>query len=170
MRIWGNNRGAVLAEFSLAFLPIAAMFTVLMEVSRYSIARIAVQHAASVSVRACSVIQEPQYGPGSKEGVDGTEADIETAGKMALKPWMDSNTLSDVTVDCPAQGDPSGTDEATVKASYHCSIPLGGQLVCGTMAFTSINSTNGSVSADPTVPIETKARMAHQGSRYIIAE
>ncbi len=167
-RLGRNNRGAVLVEFAIAFLPIFAMFAVLMEITRYSIARVAMQHAASVSARACAVIQKPQNK--GKDGVNGPETDIEKAGKVALLPWTLKQTLSDVSVECPEQGDVGGTDVAKVTATYHCAVPVGGQLVCGAMAFTSINSTNGAVLSDPTTKIELQARMAHQGARYEIGE
>src|SRR5450631_3136355 len=101
MKRRSTNRGAVIVEFALAFLPIAAIFTVLMEVGRLSIARIAMQHSASVSVRACSVIQNPRPEDADGNGLDGNELDIQRAGEMAVKPWIESNTLSDVAVDCP---------------------------------------------------------------------
>ena len=56
------RKGAVLAEFAIAFIPIMAMFLVLCQLSRYYIARLAVLHAAEVSVRACAVIIEPDPG------------------------------------------------------------------------------------------------------------
>ena len=168
IRLGTSNRGAVLVEFAMAFLPVYAIFAVLMEVTRYSIARVAIQHAASVSVRACAVIQKPQNK--GKDGVNGPESDIEKAGKVALLPWTLKQTLSDVSVECPEQGDVAGTDVAKVTATYHCAVPIGGQLVCGAMAFTTINATNNVVLSDPTTKIELQARMAHQGASYEIGE
>jgi len=73
------RKGAVLAEFAIAFMPICTMFLCVCQLSRYSIARLAVLHAAQVSVRACAVIVDPD--PGHETNLDGPDSDVQTKNK-----------------------------------------------------------------------------------------
>ena len=158
MSIWSNKKGAVMVEFAIAFMPIFSLFLVFMEVTRYSMARMAMEHAAGVSARACSVIQTPQnQGMANVDG-DPTK-DIQQAGEDALKVWTGKNTigsknevvLSAVKVTCDPPQNPQGTDETTIEATYHCNIPLANRLVCGWSHQTKLTM---------------KARMGHQGAKY----
>jgi Flp pilus assembly protein TadG len=158
MSVWRNKKGAVMVEFIIAFMPIITIFLVLVEVSRYSMAKMAMEHAAGVSARACSVIQTPQNQGIDK--VDGDPAtDVQKAGQTALNVWTGNNKigsknavlLSNVKVTCDPPAGPTGTDEAKVEADYHCRVPLAGRLVCGFSKKTTI---------------KTMARMGHQGAKY----
>lgn len=160
MSIWRNKKGAVMVEFAIAFMPICTIFLVLMEVSRWSMAKMAMEHAAGVSARACSVVQTPQNQGVDK--VDGDPAtDIQTAGETALNVWTGKNKigsknetlLTNVKVTCDPPANENGTDEATVTADYNCKVPLANRLICGWSTRTTIT---------------TKARMGHQGAKYTL--
>ena len=147
------RKGAVLAEFAIAFIPIISMFLVLCQLSRYYIARLAVLHAAQVSVRACAVIIEPD--PGHDNELDGPDSDVQTAAKNAMKPFNASNAsghevyIEDPT--CQHAGEPNGGDDTvTVVAHYNCTIPLARGIVCP----------NG----EKTWTVTT--RFPHQGAEY----
>lgn len=152
MSFWRSKKGAVLAEFAIAFMPVCTLFLVLMEVTRYSMARMAMEHAAGVSVRACSVIQTPQnQGTANLDGDPGK--DMQTAAEAALEPWKKTKTLTSITATCDPPGGRNSTDTATVEADYHCDIPVAGKIVCG---------------FGGKKKMTLSARMAHQGADYVV--
>jgi len=146
-----ERRGAVLAEFAIAFMPICAMFLCVCQFSRYSIARLAVLHAAQVSVRACSVIIEPD--PGHETQLDGPDSDVQRAAQVAMAPFEGSGEITHTPPTCthddtgPENG---GTDTVQLDATYNCEIPLARRIVCssGPKNFT------------------VHAQFPHQGARY----
>ena len=151
-----GKRGAVLAEFIIAFMPIIAMSLCVAQLSRYAIARLAVMHAAEVSVRACAVIIDPD--PGHEKQVDGPDSDVQTAAHIAMKPFggdlggteihiSDPTCTHDEGLDVNGNG---GTDTVTIDAKYTCTIPLARWIVCGG------GSKNWTVTA----------MFPHQGAKY----
>jgi Flp pilus assembly protein TadG len=145
MKLRTNTRGAVFVEFLIAFMPLMTIFLSLCELTRYSAARVAVQHAAGIGARACAVTGKPNPTYGN---LDGTEADVNTAVQYALKPWTGSAlNVPGLNINVPIRGatlsvdaatcttaatnaDPYGTDQVTVTASYTCVIPIAKTLVC----------------------------------------
>lgn len=157
------RRGAVLAEFAIAFIPICAMFLCVCQLSRYVIARLAIQHAAEVAVRACAVIQSPM--PGHSEDVDGKDEDVKTAAALVLKPslattpWTgfvtSSGELTYANPTCTHKGEANGgEDQVSINATYDCQIPLAKRIVCssGPKTFT------------------MSASFPHQGAEYHLTE
>ena len=143
------RRGAVLAEFAIAFMPICTMFLCVVQLSRYSIARLAVLHAAQVSVRACAVIIDPD--PGHDVQLDGPDSDVQRAATMAMKPFEGSGEITHTDPTCAHEGeDNGGTDTVTLNAQYECRIPVAKRIVCsgGTKSFT------------------VHAQFPHQGAKY----
>ncbi len=134
MGITKGKRGAVLAEFIIAFMPICAMFLCVAQLSRYAIARLAVMHAAEVSVRACAVIIDPD--PGHDAQLDGPDTDVQKASHMAMKPFggndFGGNEIRVTDPQCSHEGEANGgTDTVTMDATYTCTIPLARWIVCG---------------------------------------
>ena len=134
-RIVRDRRGAVLAEFIVAFMPICAMFLCTAQLSRYAIARLAVTHAAEVSARACAVIIDPM--PGHEKELDGKDSEVQDAAHIAIKPFGGTDfggqeiKIEDPT--CEHTGDSNGgTDTVKINATYHCMIPLAHNIVCST--------------------------------------
>lgn len=126
-------RGAVLAEFAIAFMPICAMFLCVAQLSRFELAHLVTMRAAEVSARACAVIQEPD--PGHEKQLDGPDEDVQQAAHVVMQgmgggPNGNSElTITDPT--CSHAGDPNGgTDTVTLTANYHCTIPLAQKIVC----------------------------------------
>jgi hypothetical protein len=143
----------VLAEFAIAFMPICTIFLVLCQLARLELARLAVMHAAMVSVRACAVIIEPD--PGFKDGVDGKEDDIKTAAHMAMKPFggtdFGGSEIKIQDPECKHTGEANGgLDTVTIDATYTCGIPLAKSIVC---------------SSGPK-PFSVTAQFPHQGAEY----
>lgn len=146
----GNTRGAVLAEFAFAFMPVCTMFLFVVQFSRFEMCRLATYHAANVSARACSVINVggDEINPGGDK-MNGPEGDADKAAKQVLKPFV-GKELSVEDVKCVHSGDRNGTDTVQVKATYTCDIPVAKKLMCpsGTHVWT------------------ITAKMPHQGAEY----
>lgn len=147
------RKGAVLAEFAIAFMPICAMFLCVCQLAQYSIDRLAVLHAAQVAVRACSVIKEPDPGSEANPPLDGKETDIGRAAQIALTPFEQSSIgqLTHEDPECthedPANG---GTDTVTLKASFTCKVPVASKIIC----------------PEGTKDITVHAQFPHQGAEY----
>jgi hypothetical protein len=151
-RLVKEKRGAVLAEFAIAFLPVATMFLFIAQFARFEMCRLAVLHTANVSVRACAVVNSggDEINPGG-DAINGPESDANKAAQMVLKPFV-GQELSVEPVKCVHNdtSDPYGLDVVDVKATYTCQVPVGKRLMCpsGSRTWT------------------TRATMAHQGAKY----
>jgi Flp pilus assembly protein TadG len=131
------RRGAVLAEFAIAFMPICTMFLCLVQLSRFEISRLAVLHAAEVSVRACAVILDPDPGHGSSPALDGPDTDVQAAATMAMLPFEGSGEITHNPPTCTHDSSQDGTnngnggnDTVTMTATYNCRIPVAKSIVC----------------------------------------
>ncbi len=143
-----STKGAVLAEFIIAIIPISAMFLCVCQIARLQIARLATMHAAQVSVRACAVIVDPD--PGHDQGVDGKDTDVVTAERQVLKPFEGSEYAAEDAT-CKHSGDVNGgTDTVTIKATYTCTIPLARHIIC----------------PGGTRKLDAQAQFPHQGAEY----
>jgi len=150
------RRGAVIAEFAIAFMPICTMFLCLVQLSRYSLARLAVLHAAQVSVRACAVIVAPD--PGHDNQLDGPDTDVELAATNAMKPFEGSGEIKHDPPVCTHDGADDATnngngdtDTVTMTGHYTCNVPVAKHIVC----------------PSGTKTITTIAQFPHQGAKYI---
>lgn len=146
-----NKKGAVLAEFAIAFLPVATMFLFVVQFARFEMCRLASYHAANVAVRACSVINVggDQYNPGGDKA-NGPKDDADRAARTAVKSFAGSEYKLTEPVTCQHSGNESGTDTVTVKSSFTCQVPVGKRLMCpsGSRTWT------------------VTARMPHNGAKY----
>ncbi len=129
-RLRRDKRGAVLAEFAIAFLPVAAMFVSITQFARFEICRLASLHAANVAVRACAVTNVGGDGinPGGDK-VNGPATDADKAARQVLKPFL-GGELSAEQVTCQHSGDAMGDDTVNIKMTYNCQVPLGRTLMC----------------------------------------
>ena len=155
------RRGAVLAEFAIAFMPICTMFLCVCEMSRYFIARMAVLHAAQVAVRACAVTLDPQ--PGNEAKLNGDpENDYKKAADQVLTVNMiyprsgfvgGSSELKYTEPECKnAGGDSNGRDDSVqIDAKFTCNIPVASRIICGTGG---------------TIGFSMYAKFPHQGADY----
>ena len=149
-----NKRGAVLAEFAFAFMPVCTMFLFVVQFSRFEMCRLASYHAANVAARACSVINVggDEINPGGDK-MNGPEGDANKAAKLVLKPFLGKELSLDSDVKCePSGGGPNDTDSVEVKATYTSDIPVAKKLMCP----------NGDHKWS------VKAKMAHQGASYVL--
>lgn len=150
-RLGRNTRGAVLAEFAFAFMPVCTMFLFVVQFSRFEMCRLATHHAANVGARACAVINatDDKFDPGGDKQ-NGPETDADKAAKQVLKPFLGKELALDEEIKCNHAGGANGTDTVDVKATYTCDIPVAKKLMCP----------NGDHKWTAT------AKMPHQGASY----
>lgn len=118
-----GTRGAVLAEFTIAAVPLLTMFFTFTQAAFAYTANMMLQHAAMTGARAAAVILPPN--PGNV----GTEADVDAAVKAALGRWATSfPTIQVKTTPAPR---PYELVTVEVTATYKCGVPLGGRVMCG---------------------------------------
>jgi Flp pilus assembly protein TadG len=151
-RLERDSRGAVLAEFCIALVPLLTTFFSFVQLSRIATARLIVKHSAIVGARAAAVIANgSNNNPGEKSGTN--VAEVEGAVKAAMGPWWNKSggvTAVNVTVnDSSSQRDPYNWVEVTVTATYACNIPMG-SIACG----------------GKTKKLVERFRMPHQGAHY----
>ncbi|CAN5342181.1 hypothetical protein BH09MYX1_BH09MYX1_06030 [soil metagenome] len=131
-RLGRNTKGAVLAEFAFAFMPIATMFLFVCQFARFEMCRLASYHAANVAVRACAVTNVGGDGinPGGDD-VNGPATDADKAAKAVLKSFTaNGSELSAATVTCQHAGDQAGDDTVKLDMTYTCGVPVGKTLMC----------------------------------------
>jgi hypothetical protein len=151
-KIGQDNRGAVLAEFVIAIVPVLTMFFTFIQLSRLATARLVVKHSAIVGARAAAVIaNSTKNTPDQKPGPNDME--ISNGVKAAMGPWWSKpGAISEVVVtvhDASTRQDPYDWVEVKVSATYLCNIPMG-FIACG----------------GPTRQIVETFKMPHQGARY----
>ena len=126
-----DTRGAVLAEFVIAVVPLLMMTFGWLQLAWLYTANLLVKHAAGACVRAAVVIDDKPFNPGKNNG---PLEDIQKATRMAANVEKDRQTFTSIT--CEYKNDASeedvfGTVTATVTAEYACGVPLGRLIVCG---------------------------------------
>jgi hypothetical protein len=149
-----GTRGAVLAEFIIAFMPIMTIFMCMVELIHYFTMREIVYHAASATARACAVIDDPNGLQPGGAAINGPQDDARKAGEWALNPWKDNYLLTNVEVSCKNEEpkDPYGEDTGHIKATYHCVVPIAKNMVCPGGGSTKI--------------IDVTSSFPHQGAKY----
>lgn len=145
-----DTKGAVLAEFMIAIVPLLMTFFSFVQLSKVATARLVVKHGTIVGARAAAVISNAHHNnPGS---VGDGKNEIQNSVRVALGPWLVKGSFRDVDVTIDDQStrlDPYGWVTVTVKATYACTVPIG-FIACG----------------GKTKTLEEKYRMPHQGALY----
>lgn len=151
-RLRKNTKGAVMAEFVIAIVPVLTTFFSFVQLSRVATARLVVKHSAIAGARAAAVMTNgkdntPDQPAGDQKG------EIEKAVKASMGPWFARSggfTSVNVTVnDSSSRSDPYGWVEVKVDALYACKVPMG-FFACG-----------GS-----TKRLAETYKMPHQGAAY----
>lgn len=139
-----DERGAVLAEFVIAIVPMLTALFVFLQLGQVYTANLMTRHAANMGVRAAAVVLPPN--PGNV----GSPDDVDHAVHKALGAWDPYFARVDVEK-TPAPA-PFELVTVTVRAQYICHVPLGARVVCG---------------ADGVIEIpEIVARFPNQGASY----
>ncbi|MBX3206405.1 MAG: hypothetical protein KF764_15130 [Labilithrix sp.] len=144
-----DTRGAVLAEFVVAFVPLLTAFFAFVQLSKVATARLVVKHGAIIGARAAAVITNGNDNtPGQAAGKN--DGEIKAAVEAGLGPWK--STMQSVTVDvadASSKADPYGWVTVTVTATYKCTAPMG---AIGCLGSTKV--------------LRESYRMPHQGANY----
>jgi Flp pilus assembly protein TadG len=149
-RLRTDQRGAVLAEFVIAIVPLLITFFSFVQLSKIATARLMVKHGTIIGARAASVISNVNNNnPGAKG--DG-KADITQAVRHGMGTWIANGSISSVDVkidDQSTRNDPYGWVIVTTTATYQCRVPMG-FIACG----------------GRTKTLTESYRMPHQGAIY----
>jgi hypothetical protein len=143
-----DKRGAVLAEFVVAIVPLLTIFFVFVQISAIAAARIRFKHVAIIGARAAAVFSNrgdngPEcQGDGSGEVTAAVRAGLGSASRNVTGVSASVNDRSNRT-------DPFGLVTVTVTGNYQCGVPLG-KIICG----------GGSVT------FTERKSMPHQGAIY----
>jgi Flp pilus assembly protein TadG len=132
-------------EFMVAFMPLALLFFVFVQLSQAMRARLVLRHAANMGARTAAVVLPPN--PGNV----GKPEDVDRAVHLALGAFDD--TFSTVTVIKKQAARPYDLVTVEVRATYRCQVPLGGRVMCGIDALL------------PMSPVV--AQYPNQGARYV---
>jgi Flp pilus assembly protein TadG len=131
-RLLRNTKGAVLAEFVIAIVPVFTTFFSFVQLSRIATARLVVKHAAIAGARAAAVMTNANDDTPDQPGGD-QKGEIENAVKASMGPWFANGSITGANVtitDSSSRSDPYGWVEVKVDATYACKIPMG-QIACG---------------------------------------
>lgn len=150
-RLWRNTKGAVMAEFCIAIVPVFTTFFSFVQLSKVATARLVVKHSAIVGARAAAVMSNANDNLPDQQGAQTGE--ISNAVKASMGPWFASaGGITSVSVnvkDSSSRSDPYGWVEVEVNALYACKVPMG-FIACG----------------GNTKRIKETYKMPHQGAIY----
>jgi Flp pilus assembly protein TadG len=139
-----DTRGAVLAEFVIAVVPMLTAFFVFLQLGQLYLASLMTRHAANMGARAAAVVLPPN--PGNV----GTPEDVDLAVHKAYGAW--DSQFARVDVEKTPAPAPFELVTVEVRAQYKCHVPLGSRVVCGADAL---------VDLPPIV-----SRFPNQGAQY----
>jgi hypothetical protein len=148
-----NTRGAVLAEFVIAIVPVLTAFFSFVQLSKLATGRLVVKHGAIIGARAAAVMTNAhENNPGQEAGLH--EDEVKQGVQMAMLPWLLNGAMSGVSVkveDTSDEEDPYNWVNVEVTTTYNCNVPMGGAIVCG---------------LGRTKTLKSAYRMPHQGAIY----
>jgi hypothetical protein len=149
-----DTKGAVMAEFVIAIVPVLTTFFSFVQLSRIATARLVVKHSAIVGARAAAVMSNANDNLPDQPG-GGQQGEVTNAVKTSMGPWFAGGGITGVNVtvkDSSSRARPNGQYdwvEVKVSATYACKIPMG-FIACG----------------GGTKTIEETYKMPHQGALY----
>lgn len=144
-------RGAVMAEFVIAVVPLLGTFFSLYQVTRLETAKLMLTNAAVSGARTAAVTSNQH---GNNPGVPRRDDDMpKRAVEQTLRPFIESKSFTDVEVevtDASSLLDPSGPVRVRVSAKVACAVPMMGRVIC----------------KGPHKLLVAEATMPHQGATY----
>lgn len=143
------QRGAVLAEFVVALVPLLTIFFVFVQISSIAAARIRFKHASVIAARCASVYSNKNKTCPECEGEGQAEVDAAVRAGLGSSSRGYSN-ISTTIDDRSSESDPYGLVTVTATASYQCGVPLG-RVICG---------------AGSAVTFTERKSLPHQGANY----
>jgi Flp pilus assembly protein TadG len=144
-----GQRGAAVVELMIPFVPMLLMLFCFAECMRAAGANIALQHSASVGVRAAAVfVNSNPNDPGRASAVN--DAVNAALGRWAAKSFFDTLTVTSTVAPANAT-DPNAMDTVHLDAAYACAVPLARHIICA---------------GGPT-RMKAQASFPHQGAHYL---
>ncbi len=143
-------RGAVLVESVIAIVPLLMTFFGFVQVAKIYTANLVVRHGAISAARAAAVISNANN---NNPGKQGTNDEIKQAAALAMLPWIEDGSITAVNVsvaDQSSRSDVYGPVRVEVTATYRCSVPMMGRVICA--------GSQRTMTAEATMP--------HQGAKY----
>ncbi|WP_394829558.1 hypothetical protein [Pendulispora albinea] len=150
-RLIAEDRGAVVAEFVVAIIPLGITFFSFMQVAHLYTAHLVFKHAAFSAARA-AIVTKSRCNPPMSGNDNGRESDVEDALRDGLGAGVWQNTFGGLSTRVQYAGsDKYGPVTTTSKALYKCSVPLGRWIVCPMAGFR---------------PMQETIVLPHQGASY----
>jgi len=145
----GHQRGAVLAEFVVAIVPLLTIFFVFVQISAIAAARIRFKHATIIGAR-CAAVSSNKNNT-CPECKDDGETEVNDAVRAGLGSTAKVYSKIETTIDDRSSAeDPYGLVTVTATGSYQCAVPLG-RVICGLSS---------------AVVFTERKSMPHQGATY----
>lgn len=153
-------------EFIIAIMPMLILFWGIMQLNGLLLADLVVRHAAVHAVRAaivCDSEVSSAGGPQSKDQLEQSGGCSWEAANLTLGAIRSFGAPPNFTVDVEGAS-PSGNGKvtATVSATYRCSVPLVGSLVCGGLSL----DTAAQGAGGGTLVLKREASLPNQGANY----
>ncbi len=151
-RLIAAKRGAVAAEFAIAFMPLAITFLSFTQEAQLYTAHLVFKHAALAAGRA-AITTVSKCNPGQDRDRRRDPQDVQIAAFDALGAGAWQSHFASVQASAQyGGGDPYGPVTTKTTATYMCTVPLGKTIVCGGLL--------GQVKMQETVILP------HQGAQY----
>jgi hypothetical protein len=162
-RLAGSTEGAVYVEFMVALFPMMLLFFGLMQLNGLLLADLVARHAAVHAVRAAIVCDSQAGSPQSATELSSKGGCAWEAANMTLAAIKSFGAPDfSLTID-GASPHGNGLVTATVRASYHCHVPLAGPLLCGLVGGDDITKP---VAGGGALVLTRKASLPNQGANY----
>ncbi len=123
-----NERGAVAAEFVLAFMPLITAFLCFTQAGQLYTAHIVFKHAALAAGRAAITTIGPCM-PKNKRPTSPDDVRRAAFAALGQHAWQSSFDRLDVKPSYQ-DSDAYGDVKTTTKARYKCNVPMGKNIVC----------------------------------------
>jgi hypothetical protein len=143
-RLLKEKRGAVLAEFIIAFVPMMGMFFCFTQYSRAAVAKLVMRHGAMAGARAAVVVYGAcesnagncnGFNPGANlENSETPEKVVRDAAVITMAGWVSGFDV--LNVDINRQGttastsDPKGMVQVRVRGAFRCDVPMARYIMC----------------------------------------
>lgn len=149
-RLIAAKRGAVAAEFAIAFMPLASTFLAFTQEAQLYTAHLVFKHAALAAGRAAITTVGP-CNPGADKDHRRDPQDVQVAAFDALGAGAWQGHFASVQASATyAKGDQYGPVTTKTTATYLCTVPLGKSIVC----------------TGDQVKMQEQIVLPHQGARY----
>jgi Flp pilus assembly protein TadG len=161
-----SQEGAAYLEFIIAILPMLLTFWGLMQLNGIFLADIVVGHAATNAVRAaivCDSLGEER--PQTREELERPKGCAYEAAKITLSAIRSFGSPPVFQVKIEGGAETFGNEPVTavVDATYHCRVPLVGNLLCGTI----IPDGSGHSKRNGLIHVRREATLPNQGATYV---